>query len=422
VNNNILYRDGIKIIEGPEFNSGIARHNGGVSSLSSIVSYGLSSLVGAAQPHYGLSSLSSIVSYGLSSLVGAGGSTPSNWAAYPALEDVNFGGYNITNVGDIDLTNDGVKRSIKCSEIKIGNPVNSFSINEKTDIPGPYLQLNGNTYINGSLTIPIGKELIVYGSLYLGIDQISYSGGVLSVGGNEIGGNASTWSQNDATQNVNIAGCNIIYVNSLEFGTSPNIMSLTKSVDNDNNDCILVDGIIRFNDQSEALAIDFSGRSIINAGNVTIRGDVTINGEDSPNGLNITAPLNVSSNTTLADTTINGTLILNNASFTTLVNPVGAYIELSIDSPSSTGTYPLYIGTHNITTFGALGIRWWRTIFDRFSGIILLPGYDINITNGTPGNDFGGFGYINIGVSPQYNALTVNYSSNIIYTLTYNPT
>jgi hypothetical protein len=40
----------------------------GTSSLSSIVSYGLSTV--AAQPHYGVSSLSSIVSYGLSSIVG----------------------------------------------------------------------------------------------------------------------------------------------------------------------------------------------------------------------------------------------------------------------------------------------------------------------------------------------------------------
>ena len=40
--------------------------NIGISSLSSIVSYGLSTV--AAQPHYGLSSLSSIVSYGLSTV------------------------------------------------------------------------------------------------------------------------------------------------------------------------------------------------------------------------------------------------------------------------------------------------------------------------------------------------------------------
>jgi hypothetical protein len=44
--------------------------NTGVSSLSSIVSYGLSSLTGNSEPNNGVSSLSSIVSYGLSSLTG----------------------------------------------------------------------------------------------------------------------------------------------------------------------------------------------------------------------------------------------------------------------------------------------------------------------------------------------------------------
>jgi len=134
-------------------------------------------------------------------------STPSNWAQYTAISDVDMGGKILSNVGGIDLTNDGVKRTIKCSEIQIGNPANSFSINENTS--GPYLQLNGNTYIDGSLTIPVGKDLTVDGSLYLGDNQISYSGGVLSVGGNQIGGNASTWATYPATATVNMGNYSI---------------------------------------------------------------------------------------------------------------------------------------------------------------------------------------------------------------------
>ena len=82
----------------------------GVSSLSSILSYGLSSLrseSGPGQPHYGVSSLSSIVSYGLSSLRGSlitNSNITSNWALYPAIQDVDIGYYNIKNISNMDIS------------------------------------------------------------------------------------------------------------------------------------------------------------------------------------------------------------------------------------------------------------------------------------------------------------------------------
>ena len=67
--------------------------NPGVSSLSSIISYGLSSVAaGATNP--GVSSLSSIVSYGLST-VAAG------WSYFPALTNLDISGHNINNVGNV---------------------------------------------------------------------------------------------------------------------------------------------------------------------------------------------------------------------------------------------------------------------------------------------------------------------------------
>jgi len=714
VNNNILYRDGIKIIEGPEFNLGIARHNGGISSLSSIVSYGLSTV--AAQPHYGLSSLSSIVSYGLSSLVGAGGSTPSNWAAYPALEDVNFGGCNITNVQNLSIS--GSINLPKFTTIAFGDPTESFSIGNNNFDNQSYLKLTGPTYIDGDLRLmdpaitgPDGTSLTYNGvTLGGGGDITQWAGevasgdvnmnnysisnasninasnvtviGTLTVGGVSVtgggGGDASTWATYPATATVNmsnysmsnlsninlngtvgvpsrsilavadldsiktllndvfqaetkiaaeiffdiynngslwIAGGstggytyysingsnwtknltsqavtnqyfinNIIYAdnkwvvvsgrtnytnqgtiaystdgftwsrnnsatnayltcigyngskwvvgalssnNSMTLATLNNITSdpltpitggftgtaarilyanniwVAVGTDSNNKEIQystnssnwysssnlsfpntnffhLKDGtsldygnkywlaggrqyIYRSQDGINFLRIgDFGSGTVIDdikyESGSTFYGKFTQSSANRimksiDNGVtwtNIGLTLNTESfgriafsytpgvtatNNTLIDggtlntTTINtsnitvsGTLTLNSNTFTTLVNPIGAYIDLSNDSPLYIATYPLYIGTHNITTSGALGIRWWRTIFSKFSGIILLPGYTIIITNGIPGNNVPSIGFMNTGVRPQYNELTVNYSSNIIYTLNYNPT
>ena len=90
-----LYYQGIQLATSQDFTNGVStissivsyglssiaqQPNQGVSSLSSIVSYGLSSLGGLAGP--GISSLSSIVSYGLSSLQTYGTSSLSSIVSY----------------------------------------------------------------------------------------------------------------------------------------------------------------------------------------------------------------------------------------------------------------------------------------------------------------------------------------------------
>jgi hypothetical protein len=201
VNNNILYRNGIKIIEGPEFNSGIARHNGGVSSLSSIVSYGLSTV--AAQPHYGLSSLSSIVSYGLSSLVGASGgdSTPSNWAAYPAISNLDMADSNIINVGSISMT--GQLNFPKFITIVFGDSDENVSIGNNNVDNQSYLKLTGPTYIDGSLTLTDSDITGPNGT------SLTYNGNPIGGGGGGGDADASTWATYPATATVNMGNYSI---------------------------------------------------------------------------------------------------------------------------------------------------------------------------------------------------------------------
>jgi len=389
-----------------------------------------------------------------------GGDSVSNWATYPATSNLDMSNFSITNVSNLTLSGtitfpDGTLSITDGNEIKVNDAIFSaitsnptftsitFGDNISIDTSfisdsQKYLTLNGVTYINGKLTL--SDALILSDSNIIGPTDttLTYNGNPIGGGG---GGDASTWSQNNATQNVNIGGYNIIDVNSLEFGTSPNVMSLTKSVDNAGNDYILVDGTIKFNDilvdgtikfndQLAPDAIDFGDRPVTNVGNLTINGDVLITSATTPNGLDITGTLIVSSNTSLADTTINGTLTLNGHTFTTLANPVGAYIEIHNSNTGSYTTYPLYITTENaenpidITPTNG----WWTAQggTPRFKGIILLPNYTISYT--ATSNQEDSIIVNNVNIIPTHIVLSndetneLDYRASLYYYLTYNPT
>ena len=248
-----------------------------------------------------------------------GGDSISNWATYFANSNLDMGQCNIINVGDISMT--GELTLPKFTNIVFGDPNENLSIGNSNIDSLSYLTLSGPTYINGTLTLSNTNIIGPAGTLTYNDDPIG-------------GGDASTWSENVATQNVDMNGCNISNVNSLEFGTTPNVISLTTYIE-DEIPYLLVDGIAN-------TIIDFNGHSIINAGNVTIRGDVIITGEDAPNGLNITGPLTVSS-----DTAISGTLTVGGVSIT--------------GSASNWATYPatsnLNMGGRNISNVNNIEVK-----------------------------------------------------------------
>jgi hypothetical protein len=129
-------------------------------------------------------------------------------------------------------------------------------------------------------------------------------------------------------------------------------------------------------------------------------------------------------NITVSNVTINGALTLNSNTFTTLVNPVGAYIEIRktlLSGEFITSPYPLYIGNSiHITR----SIGWWNLdgndVIPIFSGIILLPNYRITYDYSNNGNNT--LTRSNISNIPSYTALAGSYQNSLYYTLTYTPT
>ena len=138
----------------------------------------------------------------------------------------------------------------------------------------------------------------------------------------------------------------------------------------------------------------------------------------------------VNSNTIIGGGTLNTSnlivsnkLTLNNNTFTTLVNPVGAYIEITNTTPKYLVTYPLYIGNSiNITPSNNGGSTgWWIPLtLDKFTAIILLPNYTIVYDHATPPNNT--LTRSNTSNIPSYTALTGDYQNSLYYTLTYTPT
>jgi hypothetical protein len=446
VSNDNLYKDGIRIIEAPEFNSGIARHDGGISSLSSIVSYGLSTV--AAQPHYGLSSLSSIVSYGLSSLVGASGGdgTPSNWAAYPAISNVDMSNFSITNLSNLTLSGiinfpDDVTFSVtdggeilinntpflattdpdpKIDSITLGSTEDNIVINTNIIIDNKkYLTLNAPTYINGTLTV---SDI-----LYLADSNITGPpGSVLSyndvpIGGG--GGDPSTWATHPASTDVNMANHNILNVANIQMGYPDSNIELSFQTNTDGED------------PTHYLSVD---------GNVSIAGLLTIT--DGTNSTTISSTsLNVSnwatyqatsnldmggSNISNVDNLTVNSLTLNEYTFTTLVNPVGAYIEIHNLNTGSYTTYPLHIKDENAVdpTYITPTAGWWTAQggTPRFKGIILLPNYTISYT--ATSDQEPSIVVNNVNIIPTYIVLSndatneLDYRASLYYQLTYNPT
>ena len=395
--------------------------------------------------------------------VTVGGGDASTWSQFDATQNVNINQCDILDVYSLEF----------------GLPPNAISLTKSIgEDEIPYLLMEGNLTINGTLTLSNTNIIGPAGTLTYNDDPIG-------------GGDASTWSENVATQNVDMNGCNISNVNSLQFGTTPNVISLTTYIE-DEVPYLLVDGIIKFNDASADVAIDFGDRTVINLGGATIINDVSITG---PNGLDINGPLTVSCNTTISGTltvggvqitggggapsnwatypatsnlniggcnisnvnelivdnkitvgniiiqnyndntisinetvemsnlTINGNLTLGSTSFTTLVNPVGAYIEITNTTPKYLVTYPLYIGNSiNITPSNNGGSTgWWIPLtLDKFTAIILLPNYTIVYDYATPPNNT--LTRSNTSNIPSYTALTGNYQNSLYYTLTYTPT
>ena len=258
-----------------------------------------------------------------------GGDSISNWATYFANSNLDMGQCNIINVGDISMI--GELTLPKFTNIVFGDPTENLSIGNNNIDSLSYLTLSGPTYINGTLTL---SNTNIIGTLTLSNTNIIGPVGTLTYNDDPIGGgDASTWSANVATQNVDMNGCNISNVNSLQFGTTPNIISLTTYIE-DEIPYLLVDGIAN-------TVIDFNGYSIINAGGATITNDVSITGA---NGLDINGPLTVSS-----DTAISGTLTVGGVSIT------------GDGSASNWATYPatsnLNMGGRNISNVNNIEVK-----------------------------------------------------------------
>jgi hypothetical protein len=403
---------------------------------------------------------------------GGGGGDITQWSSQPATTTLDMANEIIDNVGILS----------------IGTTANNISLQTFiADDEVPYLNVDGNLSINGTLTLSTANIQGPVGTL-------TYNSAPIGGGG----GDASTWSGNPATQNVDMDNNDILNLTDLTMIGELRLNSV--QVLNDNGDPVLDENgepiytqpnIYLSNQPISALFgtgwatheatsnVNMNNYTISNLSNLTMFGNIQINDytiyDDDGNPMNqpgnifinstsisdiitniqstgpttlsntlnvegnttlsntlitgittLTNTLNVQAQTNLSNTKINGTLILNDKTFTTLVNPVGAYIEMTNATPKDIVTYPLYItygNSINITPANSGGTTgWWvSSTFTAFLGIILLPNYRITYDYGADGNNTSN--QSNITNIPSRISLTGSYNTSLYYTLSYiNPT
>jgi len=289
---------------------------------------------------------------------GGGGGSPSNWATYPATDNVDINNKNIINVSNINAQSYSLNGQ-PFTGGGGGSPSNwaTYLANHEVDMSNNNIINASNITLNGTLTIgetvftgegaaptnwasyPATQDLNMSNNNIINASNITLTG-ILTIGGTAFTGEGavatpSNWASYPATQDLNMSNYNISNILNIDAQSySLNGEPFTGSGGSPSN----------WAEYAATQDLNMSNNSIINACNITLNGTLTIGatvftGEGA-------APTNWASYAAISNVDINYNSIINISNISFGSNNVPQTI---INVASSTYIYTSLNG--NLTTF-----------------------------------------------------------------------